>query len=102
MTQLLYAEMKLKDKEKFLELCRGKVGLPLTRSMPGFISAETAISEDKSGQSTFHLWEKWENMSDFENYMAHPNRDMESDFMKGWVGSMDDPPRMIFPDFVTI
>ena len=41
--------------------------------MPGFISAETAISEDEAGDSTFHLWEKWGNISDFENYAASPH-----------------------------
>ena len=88
--------------KEVLELCRGPTGLPLTKSMPGFISAETAISEDEVGDSTFHLWEKWQNMSDFENYMAIPDRDMGSDFMKGWIETMDGPPKMIFPNFVTI
>ena len=54
------------QKERFLELSGGSSGLPLTRTMSGFISAETTISENEAGQSTFHLWEKWEHMSDFE------------------------------------
>ena len=30
-------------------------GSPITKSIPGFISAETAISTDESGQNTAHL-----------------------------------------------
>ena len=71
MTTLLYAEIKLKAdmKDEFLDLVNSPEGFPITKSKPGFISAETAISTDESGQNTFHLWEKWEKIEDFENYM---------------------------------
>ena len=74
MTTLLYAEIKLKAdmKDEFLDLVNSPEGFPITKSKPGFISAETAISTDESGQNTFHLWEKWEKMEDFENLPSSP------------------------------
>ena len=104
MTQLLYAEIKLNtgSEEEFLDLIRSPLGLPLTKAMTGFISAETAMSTDETGQSTFHLWEKWKNMADFENYMASPNRDPECDFMQKWTGMMSDAPRMVFPELLLV
>ena len=104
MTQLLYAEIKLNkgSEEEFLDLIRSPLGLPLTKSMTGFISAETAMSTDEAGQSTFHLWEKWKNMTDFENYMASPNRDPKCDFMQKWTGMMSDAPRMVFPELLLV
>ena len=62
MPTLLYAEIKLKAdmKDDFLDLINSPEGFSITKSKPGFISAETAMSADESGQHTFHLWEKWE------------------------------------------
>ena len=87
MTALLYAELKLKSgkKDEFLDLFSLPEGFPTTKSKPGFISAETGISTDESGQNTFHLWEKWEKMENFENYMQYPNRNPECEFMQKWV-----------------
>ena len=59
MTVLLYAELKLISgkKDEFLELNSTPEEFPITKSKPGFISAETGISTDESAQNTFHLWE---------------------------------------------
>jgi len=102
MPTLLYAEIKLKAdmKDDFLDLINSPEGFSITKSKPGFISAETAMSTDESGQHTFHLWEKWEKMEDFQNYMQDPNRDPECDFMKKWTSTMDGPPKMIFPELL--
>ena len=66
-----YAEIKLKadTKDEMLYLVNSSEGFPITKSNPGFIPAETAMSTDESGQNIFHLCEKWEKMEDFENYM---------------------------------
>jgi hypothetical protein len=60
MTALLYAELKLKSgkKDEFLDLMRSPEGLQITKSKPGFISAETCVSTVESGQYTFHILEK--------------------------------------------
>ena len=60
MTALLYAELKLKSgqKNEFLDLMRSPEGLQITKSKPGFISAETCVSTVESGQYTFHILEK--------------------------------------------
>ena len=60
MTTLLYAELKLKSgkKDEFLDLMRSPEGLQITKSKPGFISAETCVSTVESGQYTFHILEK--------------------------------------------
>ena len=104
MPTLLYAEFKLKAgmKDEFLDLINSPQRFPITKSKPGFISAETGISKDESGQSTFHLWEKWEKMEDFENYMKDHNRDPECDFMQKWAGMMDGPPKMVFPEILDL
>jgi hypothetical protein len=44
-------------KDEFLDLISTPKGFPITKSKPGFISAETGISTDESAQNTFHLWE---------------------------------------------
>ena len=102
MPTLLYAEIKLKAdmKDDFLDLINSPEGFSITKSKPGFISAETAMSTDESGRHTFHLWEKWEKMEDFQNYMQDPNRDAECEFMKKWETMMDGPPKMIFPELL--
>ena len=104
MTVLLYAELKLKSgkKDDFLELNSTPEGFPITKSKPGFISAETGISTDESGQNTFHLWEKWEKMENFENYMQDPNRNPECEFMQKWLSCMDGEPKMIFPEILDL
>ena len=58
MPTLLYAEIKLKAdmKDDFLDLINSPEGFTITKSKPGFISAETAMSTNESGQHTFHLW----------------------------------------------
>ena len=60
MTALLYVELKLKSgkKDEFLDLMRSPEGLQITKSKPGFISAETCVSTVESGQYTFHILEK--------------------------------------------
>ena len=57
MPTLIYAEIKLKAnmKDEFLDLVNSPEGFPITKSKSGFISAETAMSTDESGQHTFHL-----------------------------------------------
>ena len=57
MPTLIYAEIKLKSnmKDEFLDLVNSPEGFPITKSKFGFISAETAMSTDVSGQHTFHL-----------------------------------------------
>ena len=104
MPTLLYAEIKLKAamKDDFLDLINSPEGFSITKSKSGFISAETAMSADESGQHTFHLWEKWEKMEDFQNYMQDPNRDPECEFMKKWETMMDGPPKMIFPELLDL
>ena len=104
MTVLLYAELILKSgkKDDFVELNSTPEGFPITKSKPGFISAETGISTDESGQNTFHLWEKWEKMENFENYMQDPNRNPECAFMQKWETMMDGPPKMIFPELLDL
>ena len=101
---LLYAEIKLKAdmKDAFLDLINSPEWFSITKSKPGFISSETAMSTDESGQRTFHPWEKWEKMEDFENYMQDPNRDPECKFMQKWAGTMDGPPKMIFPELLDL
>jgi len=54
------------------------------------------------GQNTFHLWEKWEQMEDFENYMQDPNRNPECAFMQKWETMMDGPPKMVFPELLDL
>ena len=68
MTALLYAELQFKSGKKgeLLDLISSPEGFPITKSKPGFISVETGISTDESGRITFHLWEKWEKMENFE------------------------------------
>ena len=102
MPTLLYAEIKLKAdmKDDFLDLINSPEGFSITKSKPGFISAETAMSTDESGQHTLHLWEKWEKMEDFQNYMQDPIRDPECAFMQRWASMMDGPPKMIFPELL--
>ena len=48
MTTLLYAELKLKSgkKDEFLDLISSPEGFPITKSKPGFISAETGMIYD--------------------------------------------------------
>ena len=48
MTVLLYAELKLKSgkKDEFLDLISSPEGFPITKSKPGFISAETGMIYD--------------------------------------------------------
>jgi len=101
MPTLIYAEIKLKagTKDEISDLVCSPEGFPITKSKPGFISAETAISTDESGQNTFHLWEK---MEDFENYMQDPNRNSECAFMQKWGTMMDGPPKMIFPELLDL
>ena len=75
MTAFLYAEFKLKSgkKDEFLDLISSPKGFPITKSKPGYFSAETGISTDESGQNSFHLQEKWEKIGNFGNYMQDPN-----------------------------
>ena len=104
MPTLIYAEIRLKagTKDEFLDLVNSPEGFPITKSKPGFISAETAISTDESGQNTFHLWEKWEKMGDFEHYMQDPNRNPEGEFMQKWLNCMDGEPKMVFPEILNL
>ena len=61
MPTLFYFEAKLKigKEERFLQFVNGPKGFAITKSKPGFISAEVGLSKDGVGQTTFHLWEKW-------------------------------------------
>ena len=57
-------------------------GLALTKTMPGFISAETAIMTEENGQTSFLIWEKWQRQEDFAHYNQQPDRLEVSDCMK--------------------
>ena len=57
-------------------------GLPYTKSMQGFISAEFGWTKDDEGNSVWNLWEKWETKEDFEKYDATPPRTEVSEFGK--------------------
>ena len=68
-------------------------GLALTKTMPGFISAETAIMTDENGQTSFLIWEKWERQEDFAHYNQKPDRLEDSDYMKQFLPVLAVRPR---------
>ena len=71
-------------------------GFALTRTMPGFISAETAIMTDENGQASFLLWEKWEKQEDFAHYNQQPDRLEDSEFMQQFFACVGGAPKMGF------
>ena len=71
-------------------------GLALTKTMPGFISAETAIMTEENGQTSFLIWEKWERQEDFAHYNQQPDRLEVSDCMKQFFACVRGAPKMGF------
>ena len=99
MSELFFAEIPLakgKKQEWIEEVINDPKGMALTKTMPGFISAEMAIFTDESGQDIFLLWEKWESKGDFENYNKNPDRQDESAFMQKFFSCVGGDPKMGF------
>ena len=74
--------LKVGNVKDFEELCNSTEGFAITKKQKGFVSAEWMVSTSKIGKASFHLWEKWEAVQDFENYMQTPKRALGSDFEK--------------------
>lgn len=54
------------------------------------------------GQTTFHLWEKWEKLEDFENYGQDPERLPGAEFEEIFADCIDGVPREIFPEIMEV
>ena len=53
---LIQFPIKQDKKEIWISLLNSKIGLPYTKTMDGFISAEHGISKDKDNNLIWHLW----------------------------------------------
>ena len=104
MATLFYFEAKLKigKEQKFLQFVNGPKGFAITKAKLGFISAEVGLSKDDAGQTTFHLWEKWERMEDFENYGPDPEGLPGAEFEKIFADCIDGAPRELVPAIMEI
>ena len=79
---LIQFPIKQDKKEIWISLLNSKIGLPYTKTMDGFISAEHGISKDKDNNLIWHLWEKWHTKEDYQNYIFKPLRSKTSKFME--------------------
>ena len=83
-----------------MDLLKSPKGFAITKSKPGFISLKSGVSTDDSGQSTVHIWCKWEKREDFENYAKDPNRDPESEYIQKFSGMTDGPAKMVWLEII--
>ena len=79
---LIQFPIKQDKKEIWISLLNSKIGLPYTKTMDGFISAEHGISKDKDNDLIWHLWEKWHPKEDYQNYISTPLRSKTGKFME--------------------
>ena len=107
MAVLYHTEIKIKKdkKDEFVDLLKSPEGFPTTKSKPGLITLESGVSTDDSGQSTVHIWCKWEKMEDFENYLKDPNRnepnqDPESEYAQKQADMTDGPLKMVWLEII--
>ena len=102
MAVLYLSKIKIKKdkKDELVDLLKSPEGFPTTKSKPGLISLESGVSTDDSGQSTVHIWCKWEKMEDFENYTKDPNRDLESEYNKKLADLTDGPFKMVWLEII--
>ena len=102
MAVLYLSKIKIKKdkKDELVDLLKSPEGFPTTKSKPGLISLESGVSTDDSGQSTVHIWCKWEKREDFENYTKDPNRDPESEYIQKFEGMTDGPPKMVWLEII--
>ena len=71
-------------------------GVALTKSMPGFIAAETAIMIDENGPTSFLLRQTWERQEDCAHYNQQPDRLEDSEFMKQFFACVGGASKMGF------
>ena len=102
MAVLYLSKIKIKKdkKDELVDLLKSPKGFAIAKSKPGFISLESGGSTDDSGQSTVHIWCKWEKREDFENYAKDPNRDPESEYNKKMAGMTDGPFKMVWFEII--
>ena len=102
MTVLYISKIKIKKdkKDELVDLLKSPEGFPTTKSKPGLISLESGVSTDDSGQSTVHIWCKWEKREDFENYAKDPNRDPESEYNQKLAGMTDGPFKTVWLEII--
>ena len=102
MAVLYISKIKIKKdkKDEFLDLLKSPKGFAIAKSKPGLISLESGVSTDDSGQSTVHIWCKWEKREDYENYTKDPNRDPESEYMQKSAGMTDGPFKMVWLEII--
>ena len=103
MAELFFAEIPLAEgkKEDWIDIVNDPKGLALTKTMPGFISAEMAFRTNDAGQHSFLLWEKWETQEDYANYNNHPDRKDDCEFMQRFFSCVDGEPKMGFCETVS-
>ena len=102
MAVLYLSEMKIKKdkKDELVDLLKSPEGFPTTKSKPGLITLESGVSTDDSGQSTVHIWCKWEKREDYENYTKDPNRDPESEYGQKSAGMTDGPAKIVWLEII--
>ncbi len=83
-----------------MDLLKSPKGFAIAKSKPGLISLESGVSKDDSGQSTVHIWCKWEKMEDYENYAKDPNRDPESEYNQKLAGMTDGPAKIVWLEII--
>ena len=79
---LIQFPLKNDKKEIWISLLNSNIGLPYTKTMEGFISAEHGISRNEDNDLIWYLWEKWRTKEDYENYISTPPRSKTSKFME--------------------
>ena len=102
MAVLYLSKIKIKKdkKDELVDLLKSPKGFALTKSKPGLITLESGVSKDDSGQSTVHIWCKWEKMEDYEIYTKDPNRDPESEYMQKTTGMTDGPAKIVWLEII--
>ena len=86
---LIQFPIRKEKKDTWASLLKSELGLPYTKTMNGFISAEHGFSESDVGTVVWHLWEKWRYKEDYKNYMLKPPRAEGSKFMNTLIECLD-------------
>ena len=97
---LIQFPIKQDKKEIWISLLNSKIGLPYTKTMDGFISAEHGISKDKDNNLIWHLWEKWQTKEDYNQYTLTAPRQDGSEFSNALMECLGGDPSEIWVDLL--
>ena len=97
---LIQFPIKSEKKEIWESLLFSDLGLPYTKTMPGFISAEHGFSQDKSGKLIWYLWEKWQTKEDYNQYILTAPRQDGSKFSNALMECLGGDPSEIWVDLL--